>query len=71
MVKNAENVTLRNCTVEFTERARQSGGFRHAVAWQDAPGLMLEGFRGEAADPHYEAIAETAIRKPLDPVEQE
>ncbi len=69
MIKNAARVTLRNCQVTYSDRARQSGEFRHAVAWQDAPELAIEGFRGESASPAHAAIAETIIRKPLDAVE--
>ena len=68
MIKNAENVTLRNCRTEFSERAAGTGEFRHAVAYDNAPGLILEGFRGKAASADYEDVAKTRIRKPLDEI---
>jgi hypothetical protein len=66
MIKNAENVTLRNCRVEFTERARATGEFFHALAYDNAPGLAVEGFKGEAAGPALASVAEARIHKPLD-----
>jgi hypothetical protein len=46
-IEHAENVTLKNCSVAWGSHAPES--FRYAVEAKDAPGLKIEGLKGEAA----------------------
>ena len=48
-IEHAENVTLRNCSVAWGPHAPAS--FTYAVEANDAPGLKIEGLKGEAAHP--------------------
>ena len=50
----AENVTLRNCRVSWAPGMPDA--YTHALEAHATPGLVLEGFRGEAARPGLEAI---------------
>lgn len=46
-IDTASNVTVRNCQVAWG--ANKPDYFTHALEFLDAPGLVVEGFRGEAA----------------------
>lgn len=57
-VKNATDVTLRNCRVSWG--AKRQEYHRHALEAHGVLGLRLEGFRGESAWPErYQAIAQS------------
>jgi hypothetical protein len=51
-LKNARNVTLRNCQVVWQSRPDY---FRHAIESHGVENLKLEGFQGEAAQPDRDA----------------
>ncbi|WP_213982442.1 glycosyl hydrolase family 28 protein [Sphingomonas sp. dw_22] len=53
-VRRAERVTLRDCTVRWG--ADRPDYFTHALHAENAPGLVREGFKGEAARPGIEAV---------------
>lgn len=53
-VRHAERVTLRNCTVRWGKNVPEY--FTHALQAGNAPGLVREGFNGEAARPGIEAV---------------
>ncbi len=53
-LKNATDVTLRNCEVTWNAGRRQQE-WRHALEAHGVADLRLEGFRGEAAWPHRDA----------------
>ena len=53
-VRRAERVTLNNCTVRWG--AKRPDYFTHALHAEDAPGLVRNGFKGEAAHAELEAV---------------
>ena len=52
-IKNAQNITLRNCEVAWGSNRPEY--FRHALECHNVPGLKVAGFKGEAAHPGVEA----------------
>jgi hypothetical protein len=54
-VRNAENVTVRNCNVAWGSNRPEY--FTHALEAEDVSGLKLEHFRGDSAHPQrFKAI---------------
>lgn len=53
-VRRAERVTLNKCTVRWGEK--RPDYFTHALHAEDAPGLVRNGFKGEAAHAGLEAV---------------
>jgi len=66
LIREAEDVILRNCRVTFTDAARATGEFHHAVGHDRAPGLHIEGLIGEAALPDLAAVAAVRILTPAE-----
>lgn len=57
-VKNATDVTIRNCEVVWGDGRRDYHG--HGIETEDAPGLVIEGFRGTSAFP--DRLAPISVR---------
>jgi polygalacturonase len=49
LVRNAANVSIRNCSVTWGDR--RPPYFQHALDAANSPGLTIRDFRGESADP--------------------
>ena len=54
LIHNASGVTLRNCEIVWGETRHSYYG--HAVLAENAPGLTLDNFRGQAAHAEIEAV---------------
>jgi hypothetical protein len=54
---NAQDVTLRNCTIVWADHAAEFG---HAIASYGVADLQIEGLRGNAAHPELPLLLETA-----------